>query len=457
MSGERSNTALAALLREAGCSRAWLARQVNYLAGRQGLVMRYDKVSVTRWLQGMHPRGRAPEFVAAALAGRLSRSVTPAQLGFHVERQRPIVTRALAYREDVNETLHTLAELGSTDISRRDLLGGVPFVASALLDPQRQWLLWLVDHGEPDVLRAVAKSPHAEQVHAMIAMFDTMDNRFGGRGVRTSIVHYLSSEVIPLLQDQTVPATERRKLFTGAAKLAAMAGWSSYDSAEYGLAQRYMTQGLRLCAEGGDRVLGGQILAGLSHLATNLGRPDEGVSLARAGVAAARGAGSPTGLMRLHAMVARGYAALNQRREAMTALRAAEAALESSRGPENESEWVRYLDFHYLEAEAACCFRDLGDSAQAERYAGASVLANGDRRRRQAISQSVLATAHLQQGRLDEAVSNASTALDLLTGVRSERSVQSLRDFRARLEPLRAEPVVQDFEKRARPVLGVAA
>lgn len=37
-----------------------------------------------------------------------------------------------------------------------------------------------------------------------------------------------------------------------------------------------MTQALRLCAEGRDRVLGGQILAGLSHLATNLGRPDEG-------------------------------------------------------------------------------------------------------------------------------------------------------------------------------------
>lgn len=69
-----------------------------------------------------------------------------------------------------------------------------------------------------------------------------------------------------------------------------------------------MTQGLRLCAEGRDRVLGGQILAGLSHLATNLGRPDEGVALARAGVATAKGAGSPLGLMRLYAMAARGHA-----------------------------------------------------------------------------------------------------------------------------------------------------
>lgn len=56
-----------------------------------------------------------------------------------------------------------------------------------------------------------------------------------------------------------------------------------------------MTQGLRLCAEGRDRVLGGQILAGLSHLATNLGRPDEGVALARAGIVTAQGAGQPSG------------------------------------------------------------------------------------------------------------------------------------------------------------------
>ncbi|MEU5025957.1 hypothetical protein AB0H15_16750 [Streptomyces milbemycinicus] len=464
--GSATNQALAAALKESGCSYASLALRVNELGRRQGHSSNYDKASVTRWLQGGQPRGTTPELIAAVLSHRLGRPVAPAELGFIPDRQRPVVARALAYREDVAETLHTLAELGSTDISRRSLLGAVPFVAGALMTPQCEWLLWLVENqgagpaagnpaaGDP---APAADAGRIEQVRAAISMFDEMDNRFGGGQVRASIVLYLSTEVVPMLQRRSAPAGERRELFTAAAKLAAMAGWSSYDNAEYGLAQRYMTQALRLCAEGGDKVLGGQILAGLSHLATNLGQPQAGVELARVGVATAKNAGSPLGLMRLHAMAARGYAALGEPREAARALRSADAALDASRGAEAESEWVRFLDHNYLAAEAALCFRDLGSAAQAERAADESVRANGDRRRRQAISRSVLATAHLQQNRLDEAIGTADAALTALSGVHSERSVQALRDFRTRLRPHRGEPMVRDFELRSRTLLGAVA
>ncbi|MFF4674007.1 hypothetical protein ACFY1C_29900 [Streptomyces sp. NPDC001279] len=455
-SGE-ANAAFAAVLGEAGCSHAALARKVNELSALQSEVSRYDKASVSRWLQGMTPRGRAPEFIAAALAGFLGRPVSPVDIGFVEQSQKPVVSRALTYREDVGETLHTLAELGSTDISRRSLLGAVPYVATALLDPQRHWLLWLLEDDQAPRLAVVAGGGPAEQVQAMIEMFDEMDNRFGGGGVRASIVHYLSTELAPMLQQRNLPSHQRRLLYTSAAKLAAMAGWCSYDSADYGLAERYMIQALRLCAEGGDRVLGGQILAGMSHLATSLGNPAEGISLARAGIATAKSAGSPLGLMRLHAMAARGYAVLGDSQRATASLLAAGKDLEASRGPAEESPWVRFLDHHYLEAEAALVHRDLNEAGQAERLALASVEANSDRRRRQAISRSVLATAFLQQNRLDEAVGTASNAVDLLTGVHSERSVQALRDFRARLAPHRGEAVVRDFERKARPILGTAA
>ncbi|MDT3398160.1 hypothetical protein RKE29_16170 [Streptomyces sp. B1866] len=451
-----ANSALAAALKEAGCSYASLAHRVNELGRRQGLESNYDKASVTRWLHGGQPRGTTPELIAAVLSQRLSRPVAPADLGFVADRQRPVAARALVYSDDVSETLHTLAELGSTDISRRSMLGSVPFVAGALMNPQREWLLWLVENQEAGRLEPVSGAGRVEQVHAAITMFDEMDNRFGGGQVRASIVLYLSTEVIPMLQQRGTGQQERRQLFTAAAKLAATAGWSSYDNAEYGLAQRYMTQALRLCAEGGDRVLGGQILAGLSHLATNLGQPQAGVELARVGIATARHSGSPLGLMRLHAMAARGHAALNDAAGTTAALRAADAELAKSQGADQESPWVRYLDHHYLQAEAALCFRDLGNAAAAERAAGESVRNNADRRRRQAISRSVLATAYLQQDRLDEAMGTAEEALDTLSGVHSERSVQALRDFRRRLVPCRDEPVVRRFEQRSRPVLGMA-
>ncbi|MEU1535040.1 hypothetical protein [Streptomyces fagopyri] len=452
-----ANAALAAALKDAGCSYASLALRVNELGRRQGIDSNYDKASVTRWLQGQQPRGTTPGLIAAVLSERCGRPVSPTELGFHSDQRRPVAGRALVYGADVAETLHTLAELGSTDISRRSLLGTVPFVASALTSPQRDWLLWLSEQRDGLRPTPVASGGPVEQVHAMISMFDRMDNHYGGGGVRTSIVHYLSTEVVPMLQRRGTPPPRQRQLYAAAARLAAMAGWSSYDAGEYGLAQRYMTQGLRLCAEGRDRVLGGQILAGLSHLATSLGRPDEGVALARAGVATAKGSGSPLGLMRLYAMSARGHAAQGHSGETSEALRLAERQLDASRGAAQESAWVRYLDHHYLQAEAALCFRDLGLAAQAERTASESLGANADRRRRQAISRSVLATAHLQQDRLDEAVGAATEALDTLSTVHSERSIQALRDFRRRLEPRRHEPLVRDFERRSRDVLGAAA
>ncbi|MEV6589605.1 hypothetical protein [Streptomyces acidicola] len=451
------NKALAAALKEAGCSYASLALRVNELGRCQGADTNYDKASVTRWLQGQQPRGNTPEVIAAVLGERLGRPLTPADLGFPLDGGRPVVGRALVYGDNVAETLHTLVELGSTDISRRTLLGAVPFVPGALMSPQRAWLLWLVESEEtPARLASVSDAGPVEQVHAMIALFDEMDNHYGGGGVRTSIVQYLSAEVVPMLQQRGTTEQQRREMFAAGARLAAMAGWSSYDAGEYGLAQRYMTQALRLCAEGRDRVLGGQILAGLSHLATSLGRPDEGVALARAGIATARDAGSPLGLMRLYAMSARGHAALGRPRETTEALRAAEKQLDTSRGAAQESPWVRFLDHHYLQAESAVCFRDLGLAAQAEQTASESVRAHADRRRRQAISRSVLATAHLQQNRLDEAVATATEALDALSGVHSERSIQALRDFRGRLASRRDEPLVREFELRSRPVLGVA-
>ncbi|TKA08575.1 hypothetical protein [Actinacidiphila oryziradicis] len=451
---------LASAMAEAGCSHSVLARRVNELAAHQGLVMRYDKASVTRWIQGKHPRGRAPEFIAAALSERLARHISPVDLGFATEPERPVAAQALAYREDVAATLHTLAELGSLDISRRSLLGTVPFVAGAVANTQRHWLLWLAELDDEAVphLAAAADQGPVEPVHFMISTFDEMDNRYGGSHVRTAIIHYLTTEVIPMLQRHRLPEQQRRQLFTAAAKLAAMAGWCSYDSAEYGLAQRYMTQALRLCEQGRDKVLGGQICAGMSHLATNLGHPAEGVAFARMGLATAKHAGSPLGLMRLHLMAARGHAAEGRAKETATALSAAESAWESSRGPDHESPWVRYLDHHYLAAEAAHCFRDLGNAKQAEALAADSVLANGQRARRQAISQAVMATAHLQQRRLDQAIDAAGTALKWLGSgaVHSERSVQALRDFRARLEPHRSEPIVRRFEKQAQPLLGAA-
>ncbi|GAA3898871.1 hypothetical protein GCM10023084_59170 [Streptomyces lacrimifluminis] len=441
-----ADKALSSALGDVGCSYASLAHRVNELGRRQDADTTHDKASVTRWLQGRQPRGGTPELIAPVRCERPARPLTPADLGFVPDRQRPAVGRALLYGEDV---------------------------AGVLTSPQHEWSLWLLERdgtegaGGSDGAGGIRAVPVAvpppgcagsvEQVHTMIGMFDETNNHYGGGGVRTSVVHHLSTEIIPMRQRRGVAPVRPRELFAAAARLAAMAGCGSYDAGEYGPARRSRTQGPRLGAQGRDRVLGGQILADLSPLATSLGRPDEGGCPARAGLATARGSGTPPGLMRRYAVAARGHAALGRTRETSDALLAVERQPAASRGSAQESPRVRFLDHHCLEAGSAVCFRDLGWAAQAEETVTQSVRARADRRRRQAISRSVQATALPRQHRLGEALGTATRAFDALSAVHSERSIQALRDFRGRLAPHRDEPMAQEFERRSRPVLGAVA
>ena len=75
------NERLQALIQEAGCSNAGLARRVNMVGAERGLDLRYDKTSVARWLRGQQPRGRAPGIIAEALGRKLGRTVTIDEIG----------------------------------------------------------------------------------------------------------------------------------------------------------------------------------------------------------------------------------------------------------------------------------------------------------------------------------------------------------------------------------------
>jgi hypothetical protein len=322
--------------------------------------------------------------------------------------------------------------------------------------PQRDWLLTMLDTPprqppDPDPTEPAAA------LRAMGRVFDEMDNRFGGGHARVATLRYLSEHVAPLLH-LSHPENQRRDLFTAAAQLTATAGWMTYDSGQLGLAQRYMTQALRLSAESGDRVIASQIFAGLSHLATHAGNAAEGLNLARVGIATATGSGSPLGLMRLYAMKAGAHATLGENQRASQAISDAEAALDRSQGPHTEPDSVRFLDSGYLAGETAATLLEMGDQQNAARFAARAASATNRLGRRRTISLTALATAELQQPTHDveSAVATATRALHGLDKVSSQRAVTSLNDFRRRLAAYRAEEVVRDFELRASALLGAA-
>ncbi|WP_329791516.1 hypothetical protein V1227_06255 [Lentzea sp. DG1S-22] len=299
----------------------------------------------------------------------------------------------------------------------------------------------------------MSKSPatgspvEVEDLLNVIQALDDLDNRLGGGFARRQAARYLDDVVAPLLR-QRHPSTVRAQLFVLAGKATGMTGWMSYDDGRSNQAQQYMTRALRLCAEGNDRVLSGQLYAGMAHVALSSGRAADGLRLAEAGCALVHRSGSPRGLMRLHAIRARAHAALGHRSDAARALTEAERALDRSSDPAEESRWVRSLGEHYLQTEMSCCFRDLGDARNAETFALASVYGNSGLGRRQAVSRAVLAWAQLQHGHLDQALTTADGALTGVGGVRSARGVRALREFAGHLMPHLQEAPVQRFLER---------
>ncbi len=63
-------------------------------------------------------------------------------------------------------------------------------------------------------------------------------------------MRYLEHETEPMLRGTYGEQTGRR-LFAAAADLTRLAGWTSYDIAAHGLAQRYFVQALRLSQAAG--------------------------------------------------------------------------------------------------------------------------------------------------------------------------------------------------------------
>ncbi|MFB7175703.1 transcriptional regulator, partial [Streptomyces sp. NPDC056254] len=134
------NERLQALIQEAGCSNAGLARRVNMCGAEHGLDLRYDKTSVARWLRGQQPRGRAPGIIAEALGRKLGRTVTIDEIGM-ANGKNLASGVGLQFSPTVIGAIEQVCELWRSDVGRRDFLVGSSVAASALVEPSRDWLI----------------------------------------------------------------------------------------------------------------------------------------------------------------------------------------------------------------------------------------------------------------------------------------------------------------------------
>ncbi|MGK5630856.1 transcriptional regulator [Streptomyces sp. URMC 123] len=441
------NERLQALIQEAACSNAGLARRVNMCGAEHGLDLRYDKTSVARWLRGQQPRGRAPGIIAEALGRKLGRTVTIDEIGM-ANGKNLASGVGLQFSPTVVGAIEQVCELWRSDVGRRDFLSGSTVAASALVEPSRDWLITGADTQVARSAGARVGRSDVEAVRAMTQALVELDHRFGSGHVRPVVVHYLNSVVSGLLGG-SYRETVGRELFAVVARLTELAGYMAVDTGQPGLAQRYYIQALRLAQAAGDRGYGGYVLAAsMSHLAASLGNPREIAQLARAAQEGARGQVTPRAEAMFCAAEARGHALMGDARAFQVVAGRAVAAMERAAGAAGDDpSWIAHFDHAYLADELAHCHRDLGQADAARRRAEEAVDGHPESRvRRRAIGMLLLATAQVQQREIEQACHTGGKAVELLGTLRSNRGTEYLEDFQQRLDPYRDEPAVREFD-----------
>lgn len=279
-------------------------------------------------------------------------------------------------------------------------------------------------------------------------LFRTLDHTYGGGHARQALVRYLEHEAEPMLRGSYGEATGRR-LFAAVADLTRLAGWTSFDIAAHGLAQRYFVQALRLAQAAGDRGYGAYVLITMSRQAVYLGHGREAVQLARVAQQGIGSAAPPLVQALLHSVEARGHGILGEARACTAALTRAEHALETARPGDEAPPWARAFDEAQLAHELGHCHRDLQQYRAAAQHAERSLQLRAPAYARSRLfCRVVLASARLGLGELEQACRLGAEAAQQASEMRSVRAAEYVRAFERSLEPYRDAAPVRGYRDR---------
>ncbi|MFI1863588.1 regulator [Streptomyces jumonjinensis] len=467
------NRQLAALIQEAGFSNAGLARRVDQLGLEHGLDLRYDKTSVTRWLRGQQPRGTTPALIAEVFTRRLGRRLSAQDLG--LDACAPVYA-GLEFAATPEEAVDIVSGLWRKDSGSHAELRKIAFTPAGLVVPSRDWLIGRADErvGRADpgtgrvppqgtgggprqraVDRGTDRGPGQRVTGGDIAalrsvgeLFRTLDHAYGGGHARQALVRYLEHEAEPMLRG-TYGEVLGRRLFAAVADLTRLVGWTSYDIAAHGLAQRYFVQALRLAQAAGDRAYGSYVLVTMARQAVYLGHGREAVQLTRVAQQGVGPSAPPVVQALLHAVEARGHGVLGEARACTGSLVRAERALGAARAGDEVPYWARFFDEAQMADEFGHCYRDLQQYRQAVQYAERSLqLRPTGLARSRLFCRVVLASARLGLGELDQACALGAEAALQAAEMRSARALEYVRDFERRLEPYRDAAAVRGYRDR---------
>lgn len=454
MARER-NERLAALLEEAGWSRAQAASAFNRVAQEHqpDSVSTIGRSHISMWVGGTEPSGTAPLVLCEALSRRLKRLVTPGEAGLAV--RGALEDRALEWGVD---PLTTLTDLGRTDLDaqRRALLTGAVYSATALALPDDGWWAAMArDHQSRSTRTSQGRIGRAdvETVRELTAAFSRADQRRGGGHGRQALVQYLQSDVAVFLNGSFPNDQVRQEMFSAAGELAYLSGWMAFDNSEHAVAQRYFTLALKLAATAGDSPLAGYILRAMAHQAIDLGFRQEGLDLSSASIQGQRYASAtPRERALLGVVHARSLASNGRKQAAAKALLQAENDLASASDEIEEPHRTFFFGEASLAHETALTLQVSGDNIGAIRQFRRSVRTRGSAfRRTHAVTLGYLGATQIDAGSVEEACATWGRALDAMEqGVYSGRARDRVKEMRKLISPYRRRGIAAVTELEAR-------
>ncbi|MFI8938291.1 hypothetical protein [Streptomyces syringium] len=444
------NTRLLEAINEAGVTYAALARAVRGIAIEAGdATLRTNASCIAHWVAGTAPDPATVPYLVEALARRLGRPLSPADLGLCSGDHVP-ADLGLSIGPDPVETI-TL--MGRADIERRTFLTRAAYSAAATALP----LGLAAEHrARAATVRAGGAAGQAEidAVRDMTAAFTRIDERYGGQHGRGAVLHYLTTDVAGLCRATFRTGQQHAEMLIAAGSLAYLAGWKAYDAGEQGLAQRYYLQAYALTREAGDEPHSAFALRILAHHAMDVGRHEHTEDLAEAALTRASGRVDPATESLFVICRARALAVTGRPRQAVA--EAVRARTLADRRTDGMTGWATMWGSAaaMVDSHTAHILTRLGDHREAERYhASAARRYDGTEHQRiKALSSVAEGRAQCAQGHIEQACATWGRALDAMTGVRSSRTRQAVTAIRTDLNRFRGRDTraARELDERAR-------
>lgn len=319
----------------------------------------------------------------------------------------------------------------------------------------------------PGIVRAATdgeavRPPMVDLIDEHIAALRRLDDRQGGGPLSLRYVVGELHNVLDLITGAAYTEPIGRRLLSGAAELAQLAGWMSFDAGAVGAAQRFFLLGLRAARSAEDDTGAANILGMLAYQAALSDQPKEAVRLGEAAERLARRAS--VGMQaRIAGRLATAHAAAGDLYAFRDSHDRANDLL-ARRRTQDDPPSLYYLSSEQLAAEAG---QALAELAKRNPDHGARLLTEAvdllaplssaglreDYQRSALLHGCYLAAAHLSRRDVEAASKATAAAAERLPGVASGRCRSLLHGLRVSLSRRKRNPWAADAVERLDAVL----